>query len=589
MDYSAEDLDLVLDKLLVSFPEVYHYHAQVAEALSLRDRIDTNNLQRSVIGTPKHRALLHDLVDIVGSLKSYEIGELVFGFHERVLDWNQRNLLTAFIKEKLVHNYLRFNEPKFTAILNDCEKYIRDQLPFASIDTSTIPGYVDLRLPENADEHTIRTHMYRMLGGDLDHYHSAYVAADYLNLNDEQKAWYSLYFGVMYRTQWATIAIQLFGAGEAHPDHVDHWCGWTRDEEGVLQHNGLRNFAIIPHGRDTRYNVNNFHIFYRSVWNLAQANPGGLHGFLKEASTRSSNPNENFRNLATVLFDVDRLGRMTTFLAIQQLYMFFDWPLNGYDMFLDNAGTWSSRIGLLFAIRDEVRPESWYLDKGLPAPNAEELKHLNEGNAYLINMLNGEMPFATDTFNLETSYCQDHDKTCLKAREFPNWGIIELNETTSVILEDWAGYEPTEHITKIPDLKPLLIGQFTKRPSLLGGAWLDHKWAKIFQHTGMGQNYEIIFKGQPSVYDHLPVERIGDTRIQKIVDTWNSTFTPDEQEAIRKKYDPRKYLRWYKTIDMNSKYISELVDEEKDFIASLPELEANGELYFPRLDSVTKV
>lgn len=583
----------VTNKLLDHYPGISKYVDLVPSAIDRfgRDEEVVNysekNKNRYVFGTRKHIAVLHHLYDIIAESdpdieEAYQEVKPLFG---EIFDWNQRRLIEKRTKDIIVDLSLRQQD----IVNHNIVRTISKEFPLRNINMAEVPNYRDYRLPKNRMDLAIRNHMVRMLGGDLDHWHSAYVAADYLNLTEEEKAWYAMYFGFSYRTQWATIAIQIFGAGKVDPDLVDWWTGWSPDESGELQHNGVDNYALIPVGKDCRYNKNNWHKCYRGLHEYAE---GDLLGKLKAAATSSDDPNENFRNLAWEIQQLPRFGRMTTFLAMQQLYQFFDWPINGYEMMLGDSNTWSSRIGLYWLIGDEFIPEQEVIDIGTPSPSPEELEHLNKKTEDILAEMNEEMPFLTDVFNLESEECECFDKMFLKSRETNYWAMLEMNELVEYAVEDWTKYNEwvLENKDTIPstlhslvDLKPLVLAQFTKRPLEILGSWPDNRWYLTAMHLGIPTQLHYSFADEPNLYEHVEIGNPGEIMCEGIVNMWNSWFTEVEKSTYRDKYDPRLFLKWKKNIDKDSKYYKALIQEEKDFIETLPELEKQDKLYFNRV------
>lgn len=481
-------------------------------------------------------------------------------------DWNQKKLF----KEALEKNLERKPDLTFSQLYKIGCSLIKNEFPFWKVDTSLIPNYKDYRLPQNRMDMAVKNAITRMLAGDLDHWHSAHVAADYLNLTDEQKAWHAMFFGYSYRTQWATIAIQLF------PDPA------SVDIQKLHEWSNSGNWARIPVGRDCRYQPRHFPTMVEGLQKLIGNST--LYDTLKASATVSDNPNENFLSLAKIISNCPRFGRMTTFLAMQNLYEFFDWPIDGSEMMMENPNTWSSRTGQIFLIDQDNLDEEEIIEKGKPAPSGDELKFLKESVAHSLNEINKHLPFMMDVFNFESEQCETYDKYMLKSREFNFWTSVELSELTSAVIDKWEDYIPTKDFPNVPDMRPLIIAQFVKRPYEMGGAWHDENWHKTAKHLGMCINYHYFLKEEPNLYDYLPIKKLGELRVQKIIDRWNTLFTKEEQENFRKKYDPRKYIRWKKSFNASGKYSKLLVDREVEFIESLDELEKNGELYHKRKD-----
>lgn len=452
-------------------------------------------------------------------------------------------------------------------------KILNNEFPFQDYNLNGKDGYTDYRLVENRRKLVSRNMFARLLAGDLDHWHSAHVAAKYLNLTDEQKAWYSLFFGYSYRTQWATIAIQIWPDPlNVSIDDLHKWANNYIDENG---NEVIGNWSRIPVGRDCRYQLRHFPKMLESVQNILKENGyTSLYEYLKQAASQSNDPNENFINLANVIWEFSRFGRMTTFLAMQQLYEFFDWNISGYEMFLGEQNTWSSRTGLIYV---DSRCSYTYKNcrdidaLGKPAPNEEFLSYLNQANDKWLKILDEELPIHPDVFNFESEQCESWDKNMMahKTREYNFWTSQELSELTGSILENWKNYKGTKEFPTIPDLKPLLIAQFTKRPFGMGACYCEDLWFKTTSHVGVPMNLSIFFKDEIDLYKELPIHHYKEFENKEIVNTYYSITTPEERHQYEVEFDPRLYLRWKKNINFNSDIIKGLNDDEVEFIKNL--------------------
>lgn len=478
------------------------------------------------------------------------------------LDWNQkRKVLTRLSSVKDSHK-----KGSLTESLSREFKKVKAELPFYDILASQFNSK-DYRLLENRDEMILKNFTTRMLSGDLDHWHGAHIGADYFSLDPDQKCWHALLFGYSYRTQWANIAIQIWPTYKGvREEHVREW-------------SNLGNYNIIPVGKDCRWNKFKFPEFFKGVQDFAGNDT--LYEKLYKAAHVSNDPNENFVSLQNAISSIPRFGRMTTFLAMQHLYEFFDWPISGHEMMLGNSNTWSCRIGTYMLMSDMTKmSEQEIMELGKVTPKGEGLQLLEQFTDRTIKMMDNNLPFKPDVFNLESEKCETYDKYFLKSREFNFWTSIELSELVEEVITDWEEkYQPTDAFPIIPDLTPLLITQFTKRPREMGGAWHDPNWHLTANQLGVMVNYHYYFDDEPNVYDHLPIAKLGEIKRPEIIKRWDSVSTYNRQEW-ETKYDPRLFLRWKKNFNKDSVVWKNLKQSEKDYILyEVPKLAKEGKIY----------
>lgn len=507
----------------------------------------------------------------------------LFEKHE-VKDWNQIRQITNKIKL-----FVFMNNTTEEHIEKEFNRILRDY-PFYKFDSSKVENYVDYRLKENLHDLVHRNLLCRALMGDTDHYHDCLVGSQYLNLDDEQKAWHSLLFGFTYRAQFANLAIQLWPYPHTEKiEDIAEWCGKDYLGEGKFKYkdndeNGnpvLNNYPLIIVGKDCKYSKSKFPEFFYSVQQYSEG--GNLYSKLKKAATVSEDRNENYLSLdREIRSNFQGIGRFMSFLVMQQLYAYFSWPINGNLCGLEEQGTWSCRIGQVAVMKglDNMTEQELILSAG-KSPSKELVTLMENHTKELLEELNSNLPFVTDVFEYESVQCEVLDKNLLKARELTStWTSGEKSDIISTAYVNWRdNYVPTAKYPNAPDLKILFIPQIAKRPSWICDEWVDNDWFLTMNHCGLPLYHNYMLNDEVDVSSVLNLKSIEDSHNREMRRLVKELFSDEELDSIRKQYDPRLYLRWKSSIDKDSEYYQILNQEEKEFIDSLPRLHSEGKLY----------
>lgn len=522
-----------------------------------------------------------------------------------VTDWNQKRQIKK-LTQKVKNG--EWSLKKFF-------EFVKNEYPFLYLNLENTQNYTDYRLQKNQKDLILKQILVRSLCGDTDHYHTCHSGAKYLNLDNEAKALYALYFGFSYRSQWASLAIQIFPKEAKNIDlkAVAQWTGWVWDEKnqtrlkdsnGNFVSNGIKNYEIIPVGKDCRWNKFKFYEFMESV--KKYVGNESLYEKLRKVATKTNDRLQNYRNLDKELKDnIWGMGRLTTFLAIQQLYEFFDWEVDSYDWGVENIATWSCRTGCLASIiglenkdEDEIIRLGKLSIKDLSNElQTNTLKMFNDFTIEILNFCNENLPFLTNVFEFESVICEITDKYLLKCREFSGWTSQELTLLTAETIAKWENYKGTELLPHIPDLKVLLVQHISKRPRWLVRSWLDKNWMKLLGHLGTSTLLDELLENEVDLRS-LPVKYYGENKlpltdemvtsgVKNIEDILKDfQMNDDEVSQIEKDYDPRLFIRWKRDIDLENRYTKNLKQSEKDFIANLDDLESKGLLYHKRIEKV---
>lgn len=603
-DPSVDLATNIINYIKVTRPGIVSYTDIVRSSVFKFGKVDTNKLKIAIEGSPRKSGyqntilqFIFDELVLVVPYASPVIDNIMEDYKTKVLDWNQRRKLRSKIVFMVGSNFLRTGNYKledrssgdkssWLYSSEDIDRFISHNLPFASVDTSKIPNYTDYRLKSNLHDLVNRNLLVRALAGDTDHYHDCNVGAQYLNLDDEQKVWYALNFGFTYRAQWASLALQLFKYPHTEKiEDIAEWCGKKYNPStGKFDKSGTGNMNLIVVGKDCKYSKSKYPEFFLSVQKFSEG--GNLYNKLKAAATKYDDPNKNYKLLDwTIRQNFAGLGRFMSFLVMQQLYSFFNWPINGYLCGLEEEGTWSCRIGqVAVMVGLDHDTEANIIQGAGKYPSKELVVKMEEHTKTLLSELNTNLPFDTDVFEYESVQCEILDKYLLKSREFSFWTSTEKSELISHVYRNWTkNYKPTAAYPTCPDLKVLFLSQISKRPGFICSGWLDDKWMNTLNHLGIPSFHNYMLTDEVDIVSSIGVgspEKIVNKEMSELV---NSLFSSEEICNIKTKYDPRLYLRWKKNIDKTSKYYQILNNDEKQFIESLDTLEASGLLYHNRV------
>lgn len=389
-----------------------------------------------------------------------------------------------------------------------------------------LPQYVDWRLPENRIEAFTRVTHVRFVEGDLDHHHVGKVICDYSGFDNEQKALYAMYFGQSYRNHWAMIAMQL-----------DFW---NMPEDKLVEwHN--KNWKRMKFGNDTKWNVRKFPQFVIDM--RKRIGKGGLYEYLGNAANAGST-SKNYYSLNKSLKEFYSMGRMTAWLAQQTLYELFDWDIDHWDQQLHDNATWSQydSICYLFDRLDIARKQKIIdgydkLKIKKYEPTKADKSLMEKNTIILMEELNKRIPFHVDIYNVESVECEFR-KTAYgpKIKEFTFWTTNELVEMHDKLVGLWEDHEP-----KI-DWMPYVIGFMTKGKNVIDYGY-HSDYFKVMVNTGLNLNTHHLYKDEIDAHKVLELRKIVPHSVKRFYNDWNK-FSKEEQDNLRKKYNPVNYLKF---------------------------------------------
>lgn len=385
--------------------------------------------------------------------------------------------------------------------------------------------FIDWRLPENRLEAFTRVYNTRILSGELDHYMVGKVIVDYMKLTDEQKAWYAILFGFSYRNHFATIILQLF------PDiwntKITDIEEWYNDSD---KNNSFGSWRRVNFAKDTKWNVRKFPQFIESVQNWL--NGDNLYDRLSDLVTTNSK-SQNFDNLNDVLTkNFHGIGRMTSWLAIQTLYEFFDWNIDKWDLQLNNDACWSQYDALCY-IFDKP-------DWDFKIRTKEQIHEMNNNVQLLMEYVTEKVPYYVDIYNIESCLCEfrKHWQTDRKPKEFTGWTACELVNQFEELYYLWETHEP-----KI-NWEPYILGFMTKGDKLCGNYGYDNEYFKVGTKTGLNLNMHHFYEDEPDAYELLDIMRPEDCpQPLMYLNLANNIKQKPIYSYYKEKYDPLKHLR----------------------------------------------
>lgn len=384
--------------------------------------------------------------------------------------------------------------------------------------------FVDWRKPENRLEAFYRVMHTRMMEGDLDHWMAGKIIADYMKLDNEQKAWYCLLFGFSYRNHWAMIALQTFPRiWETPSEEIESWYNDSHPgaEDGI--------WRIVSFSKDTKWNVRKFPQFVESVKKWAD---GSLYEKLKKEST-VGNTKENYNNLNTKLQkELYGIGRMTAWLTLQTVYEIFDYDIDEWDLQLDNSASWSQYRAMCYLFdKDE------YLERNPrePSVKSDMIKYTQR----LMEYCNSRSDYRMDIYNVESCLCE-YRKTMVgnkqgKVKEFTFWTSNELIYEFESLYMKWEG--------KNIDWTPYLLGIGLKGDRMQFG--FTPEYFKVASMTGLNFNTHMHFSDEPDAYSLLNIPLPNDIRTPALFKSMLDQIPKSVIDDYKDRFEPSKHLRYY--------------------------------------------
>lgn len=384
--------------------------------------------------------------------------------------------------------------------------------------------YTDWRLPENRVEAFTRVYDVRMREGELDHWLAGKIIAKYMNLTDEQKAWYCLLFGFSYRNHWAMIVLQLFP--EIWKTDVEKIRTWYNDSDENNQFGAWRRAKFA---KDTKWNVRKFPDFIASVQKWL--NGDNLYDRLKKISSVGTTA-ENFDNLNSELTkNLHGIGRMTAWLTEQTIYEFFNFDINKIDLQLHDDGCWSQYDAMCYL----YNKMDWQGEK----KTKERLKFMSEKTDELVKYMENRLPYTIDIYNVESCLCEFRKttRTDKKAKEFTGWTANELMAQYEELYELWENHD------KKIDWDPYILGILLKGP-YLGKTGYSTEYFRIMVETGMNFNTHYYYPDEPDAYELVDIPKPEDCPQPTVLLDHFKKIDAKLVADYKKEFAPELHLRW---------------------------------------------
>lgn len=378
--------------------------------------------------------------------------------------------------------------------------------------------YCDWRLPENRIEAFKRVYDTRIREGELDHWLAGKIIVDVMNLSNEQKAWYSMIFGFSYRNHWAMIVLQKFP--EIWNTPKKEIADWYNGEDGV--------WSRVCFAKDTKWNVRKFPDFIESLQKFAG---NSLYQTILNLSS-SLDKNKNFDSLNdSFQKELYGIGRMTSWLALQTLYEFFDLNIDKWDFQLKNPATWS-QYGALCYLADV---SEWLENK---KQTIQQIEYIERFADDLMVKLNLELPYHVDIFNVESCLCEFRKAWAKeKPKEFTFWTAAELIVEFDKLYDLWKDFDPSI------DWTPYVLGLLTKGDHISFG--YDPIYFQIPRKTGLNFNTHYYYSDEPNAYDILRIPSKEDLSHQgNLIKSMYNNIDSSLRNRIREEYHPSKHTRW---------------------------------------------
>lgn len=345
----------------------------------------------------------------------------------------------------------------------------------------------DHRLPENRMQAFIRSYHWRRYTGDLDHTHFCQVICDELDLNMEQRIWFSLLFGHSYRAPMALIFIQEF------PDP-------KKLKIRVVQDWIDKNYHRLIYAKDTRYQKSKLPIVIKGIQDWLQ---GETLVDTIDRIVQYKDSKKNFYGILKAIRLLPQFGRMTAWLAMQCLYDVCKLNIDYRDLLIHDNGSWSPYNGLCILWNEEKlqRTKSY-------KPSKSELDYMMSNLNITMDLMQRRLPYKDiDIFRMETHLCEFRKWSI--GKEYLGWNSAEQNELYIKYKRNFPDY----------DLKPFLKALMTLDSSIRG-LRSDKRFFTEFGNSGMLIHLNKLYPNMPNVFKIRGWKK-KDFRIKEMFEDWD--------------------------------------------------------------------
>lgn len=396
-------------------------------------------------------------------------------------------------------------------------------ITFRNFNQRKVDGYTDWRLPANRVEAITRISHFRYLSGDLDHTQAGLAAAELMQLDNEQKAWFSVLFGHSYRAQNAYILLEQFpDLAHTSPKYILNWMetptGFTA--KGKPRYNGNR----MIYGKDSKWNRWKLHESIESIQQWLDGRPlyETLCGLVDSGTTK-----QNRQLLEEAVSSWKYFGWMSTWLTLQMLWDFFKWDIDNWT--IPFKSNWSSYNGIMY-IYDHRQLMSTKTYK----PDKKDIALADMLLIKLMSYMTEQLPFKPDTFSIESVLCEYRKTVCgPRVKEYTGWTSSEL----ACQYPTWKNWWDDD-----VDMFPILAGLMA-RSRIVRATDYDKRYFRVTYETGMLQNVSYVYPTEPDVYVQLGLAHPETMPLKELVDDWAANATKENREFLLRQL-PAKRLKW---------------------------------------------
>lgn len=339
-----------------------------------------------------------------------------------------------------------------------------------------MPRYIrDWRKLQYREELFFRYFRWRVSVHDLDHSH--YCKTLTRNMTQSQRCWFSLLFGMTYRTPQAYAYWWHFN--DLEEINIDQVIEWNAD-----------NWKRTSYGTDARYNKGHFAAQTKSV--IEWADDEGLLKKIRRL-TSSKDPRKNFDTLFNEICKLYKFGRMTTWIACQCLYDTLDLPIDVDDVLVASPANDSSMQSIWNGYNVLKGRYDRLLGKYATTDYKVTQSDLKEVSADIMRYR--ELAYKTtgiqvDVFKWESIWCQfkrlfnNED-----SREYPGHSSGDAVSRYLYYREHWPEVDWF-------DFREALLSQ----ESIIKGQTYRNDYNKVFGKTGLLLNMHEMFSDMPNAY-----------------------------------------------------------------------------------------
>lgn len=338
------------------------------------------------------------------------------------------------------------------------------------------------KLLKYREELFFRYFKWRFSVHDLDHSH--YCRTLTREMNHSQRCWFSLLFGMTYRTPqayaywWTFKDFHLINMAELESWHADNWKRTT-------------------YGTDARYNKGHFVSQVQSIKNWV----GKENLYHKiHALVSSDNPRENFQKLFDAICGLHKYGRMMSWITCQCLYDTLRLNIDFDNVLIRSPESDSSMKSVwngycILKGRPERLLGKQYgkgVIKLLKAEVDEAARDIMRYRDLACEYIGGTV----DVFKWESVWCQFkrlfHD---MESKEYPGHASGDAASRYPYYKEHWPEVDWT------PFREALLT-----QPSMIRGQTFVREYNQVFGRTGLLLNMHEMYSDMPNAYERLGLD-----------------------------------------------------------------------------------